>query len=171
MQVPYYIIYMDNHKIWRIVVVISILLVVGAIIFKMKHTNSVPSRSVSEEVAQPTIKESSEDQKKPKTQTQQAPTIIVTSVQPTYESLKTEYQGRTVEFGESCVATPSSSTFKAGTAIFLDNRSGVARKIEIGNVVLSLTAYGYTNVVMSQVGTYQVSCDSMKNSGSIIIQQ
>lgn len=90
-----------------------------------------------------------------------------------YTELVKEYEGKRIQFNQYCQAIPNSVTYKNGTSIMLDNRSGDARDIKVGNSVYSLAGYGYRIVTLS--GTLLpkevlLSCGSAVNVGKILLQ-
>ncbi len=83
------------------------------------------------------------------------------------------YEGRRMQFDQSCVTSPYQHTYKNGTKIMLDNRASVSRTIKIGQTV-TVPAYGYKIVTLSAntfPSTILVDCDAKQNVATIIVQQ
>lgn len=90
-----------------------------------------------------------------------------------YTELVREYEGRRIQFDQYCQAFPSNITYKNGTSIMLDNRSGDARHIKVGDDVYSLPGYGYRVVTLtsqSLPSDILISCGSAVNVGKILLQ-
>ena len=91
-----------------------------------------------------------------------------------YSELVKQYAGRHIQFDISCQAKPTQTTFKNGTAILFDNRSGDARTIKIGDVTYSFPGYGYKILTLSSPTlpkTLSLSCGAAINVGSILLQR
>ena len=90
-----------------------------------------------------------------------------------YTELVNEYDGRRIQFDQYCQATPKSVTYKNGTSIMLDNRSGDARTITLAGTKYQLSGYGYTLVTLSSSSLPKemlFSCGSAVNVGKILLQ-
>jgi hypothetical protein len=90
-----------------------------------------------------------------------------------YTELVKEYEGRRIQFDQNCQAVPGSITYKSGTSIMLDNRSGDARNIKVGSDSYALAGYGYKIVTLSGSGLPKellLSCGSAVNVGKILLQ-
>ncbi len=91
-----------------------------------------------------------------------------------YEEALRVYEGRRIQFDESCIATPFQHTYKNGTSIMLDNRSNQMRSIyDLGQTV-NIPAYGFKVITLSATTfpkTLLVDCDSRQNVATIIIQK
>jgi len=91
----------------------------------------------------------------------------------TYTELVAEFNGRRIQFDINCQAIPNYVTFKEGTQVMFDNRSGEQRFITIGGVSYSFPGYGYKILTMSAdklPATVLLSCGSAINVGQILIQ-
>ncbi|MDP3953868.1 MAG: hypothetical protein Q8Q06_00435 [bacterium] len=91
----------------------------------------------------------------------------------TYTELLTEYEGRRIQFDINCQAVPNNLTFKNGTSIMLDNRSGDARTIFIGPSQYALPGYGYKIITLSSSEIPKdllISCEGAVNVGRIFLQ-
>lgn len=93
-----------------------------------------------------------------------------------YSQLVAEYQGRRLQFDMNCQVSPSSVTYKRGTKVMFDNRSGDPRYIRIGPVSYYFPGYGFRILTMSASTaalpyTVVIDCGSAQNVGNIIIQQ
>src|SRR3989344_2802370 len=83
-----------------------------------------------------------------------------------YSEVVQQYAGRHIQFDINCQAIPAQTTFKNGTVILLDNRSGDARNIRVGDVVYSFPGYGYktlTLVSSTLPKTLNLNCGSAVN--------
>ena len=90
-----------------------------------------------------------------------------------YTELVREYDGRRIQFDQGCQAIPNNITYKNGTSIMIDNRSGDARDIKVGNNVYTLPGYGYRVVTLSSQSLPSdilLSCGSAVNVGKILLQ-
>ena len=90
-----------------------------------------------------------------------------------YTQVVEQYVGRRIQFDERCQAIPNNMTFKVGTEIMLDNRSGDARIIKVGTTAYSLSGYGYKIIAPSSTTlpkTLYVSCAAAINVGQILLQ-
>ena len=103
------------------------------------------------------------------------PPISGTAQQPqAYSEVVKQYVGRQIQFDVNCQAIPTQTTFKNGTVIMFDNRSGDARTIKIGDVSYSFSGYGYKILTLSSPTlpkTLNLNCGSAVNVGSILIQR
>jgi|SRR3989344_7573471 len=91
----------------------------------------------------------------------------------TYTELVKKYNGKRIQFDKYCQANPSNVTFKNGTSIMLDNRSGDARIVSVGGVKYSLAGYGYKVITLSSTSLPKellLSCGSSGNVGKILLQ-
>lgn len=91
----------------------------------------------------------------------------------TYTELVKEYEGRRIQFDQYCQANPKNITYKNGTTIMLDNRSGDARTITLAGVKYQLSGYGYALVTLSSQSLPKemlLSCGSAVNVGKILLQ-
>ena len=91
-----------------------------------------------------------------------------------YSEVVKQYVGRQIQFDVNCQAIPTQTTFKNGTAVMFDNRSGDARTIKIGDVSYSFSGYGYKILTLSSSvlpKTLSLNCGSAINVGSILIQK
>ena len=90
-----------------------------------------------------------------------------------YGDLIKEYDGRRIQFDINCQAIPNSLTFKNGTSIMLDNRSGDPRTIFIGQSKYPLLGYGYKIITLSSSEVPKdllISCEGAVNIGNILLQ-
>ena len=90
-----------------------------------------------------------------------------------YSEVVKQYVGRHIQFDANCQAIPTQTTFKNGAAVLLDNRSGDARTIKIGDVSYSFPGYGYKILTLSSSTlpkTLNLNCGSAVNVGSILLQ-
>ena len=91
-----------------------------------------------------------------------------------YSELVNQYAGRRVEFDEGCQMRPADVTFKNGTVVMFDNRSGDARTITIDGIKYIFPGYGYRLMTLSNPTlphTANLSCGSAVNVGSVLIQK
>lgn len=92
----------------------------------------------------------------------------------TYTNLVKEYEGRRIQFDINCQAIPSNVTYKNGTKVMFDNRSGDARIIIVGGVQYNVGGYGYKILTLSSPTlpkTLLLSCGSAVNVGQILLQK
>ena len=91
-----------------------------------------------------------------------------------YSEVVQQYAGRHIQFDMNCQAIPTQTTFKNGTAVLFDNRSGDARTIKIGDVAYSFPGYGYKILTLSSPALpkmLNLHCGSAVNVGSVLIQK
>lgn len=92
----------------------------------------------------------------------------------TYTDLVAQYEGRRIQFDINCQAVPGQLTFKNGTKIMIDNRSGDPRSVKIGNQQYNLKGYGYQIITLSSSSlpsTLMINCGAAVNSGQILLQR
>lgn len=99
-----------------------------------------------------------------------------TPSQPTraYTQLVAGYAGKRIQFGISCQAVPANVSFKNGTTLMFDNRSGDPRTITIDGTTYSFPGYGYKIITLSKTTvpyTVKLNCGSAVNVGQIILQK
>lgn len=91
-----------------------------------------------------------------------------------YSEVVKQYVGRQIQFDINCQAIPAQTTFKNGTSVMFDNRSGDARTIKIGDVSYVFPGYGYKVLTLSSSvlpKTLNLNCGSAVNVGSVLIQK
>lgn len=91
-----------------------------------------------------------------------------------YTDLVKEYAGRHIQFDINCQAIPTETTFKNGTSVMFDNRSGDVRTIKIGNTAHVLSGYGYKIITLASPilpATFSLGCGSAVNVGKILLQR
>lgn len=103
-------------------------------------------------------------------------TSTSTSSPAQYSAAVKQYEGKRIQFDMYCQAIPTSLVFKNGTSVMLDNRSGDARTIKIGNTSYYLAGYGWKIVTLSVASsqlpaTLWINCGSAVNVSKILLQQ
>lgn len=96
----------------------------------------------------------------------------VTPFNSAYTVLVQEYADRRIQFGAACQATPTNSSFRSGTKIMLDNRSGDARVISVGGTKYNFPGYGYLLITLSSKTlpkTLSLNCGAAVNVGTITL--
>lgn len=91
-----------------------------------------------------------------------------------YSEAVQQYADRRIQFGINCQTIPAQTTFKNGTSVLFDNRSGDARIIKVGDVSYSFPGYGYKILTLSSFvlpKTLNINCGSAVNVGSILLQK
>jgi hypothetical protein len=92
----------------------------------------------------------------------------------TYTNLVNTYANKRIQFDMNCQAVPNNITYKSGTTIMLDNRSGDARVISVGGIKYQLSGYGYAIVTLyGQTLPKQlfINCGAAVNVGVILLQK
>ncbi len=92
----------------------------------------------------------------------------------TYTNLVQQYQGRHIQFDAHCQAIPNYVTYKNGTNVMFDNRSGDARYISVGGAKYYLPGYGYrvlTLYTKTLPQTLYLNCGAAVNVGRILLQR
>ena len=100
--------------------------------------------------------------------------IKPTSMPASYTDAVKQYANQRIQFDMYCQAKPVNATYKSGTGIMLDNRSGDARIIAVGGVQYHLAGYGWTIIVpqpRTLPATLAVDCGAARNVSAILIQQ
>jgi len=90
-----------------------------------------------------------------------------------YEEAVEKYEGRRIQFDNSCQASPSKLTYKNGTEIMFDNRSEQPKVISFDDQSKQLLGYSYTVIKMTSPSvpyTVIVSCGESKNVAQITLQ-
>jgi len=92
----------------------------------------------------------------------------------TYTALVKQYEGRRIQFDMGCQAIPGQATFKNGTKVMFDNRSGDARIITIGGIQYNFAGYGYKILTLTSKtlpSNILLSCGAAVNVGQILLQR
>lgn len=92
----------------------------------------------------------------------------------TYSQAVAQYTNARIQFDQYCQAHPTGSTFKNGSKIMIDNRSGDPRSIAVGGTVYNLAGYGWRLVTLyssTLPKTLYLDCGSARNVGSIYLQK
>ncbi len=95
-------------------------------------------------------------------------------LQEPYGDTILQYGNQRVQFDMYCQAVPVASTYKDGSSIMLDNRSGDARIISLNKVQYRLAGHGWALVKLSAKNppeTWSIDCGSAVNVGKITIQK
>ena len=91
-----------------------------------------------------------------------------------YSQLVAEYATRRIQFDERCQSIPGSPTFKNGTSVMFDNRSGDARYIRVGETTYLFGGYDYKILTLSSEAlpkTLSMDCGAAINVGQILLQK
>jgi hypothetical protein len=91
-----------------------------------------------------------------------------------YTDLVKKYEGRRIQFDINCQAIPNNITYKNGTEVMFDNRSGDARIITVGGVQHQLAGYGYKILTLTSSSLPKnllISCGAAVNVGQILLQK
>jgi hypothetical protein len=92
----------------------------------------------------------------------------------TYGDAVKQYGDRRIQFDMYCQAKPVNNTYKNGSYLMLDNRSGDARIITVHGVQYHLAGYGWTIILLSSKvlpATWPVDCGAARNVSNILIQK
>lgn len=96
-------------------------------------------------------------------------------VMPTnYNAALKQYGNRRIQFDMYCQAVPVNSTYKVGSYLMLDNRSGDARIITVNKIQYRLAGYGWKIITLESKtlpATWVLDCGSAVNVGTILIQK
>lgn len=90
-----------------------------------------------------------------------------------YTELVKEHTATRIQFDQYCQAIPTRITFKSGSSVMLDNRSGDARYVKVGDESYYLAGYGYKIITMSASPLPKeiwLSCGSAVNVGKVLLQ-
>lgn len=102
------------------------------------------------------------------------PVVKATPLPTNYGDAVVQFEGRRIQFDMYCQANPVNNTYKNGTSVMFDNRSGDARIITVGGVQHSLAGYGWKIITLSSKtlpATLAVDCGAARNVSKILIQQ
>jgi hypothetical protein len=91
-----------------------------------------------------------------------------------YTALVNQYGSNRIQFDMYCQAVPSTATFKTGTYVMFDNRSGDARVINIGGIKYNFPGYGYRIIKLGSTklpATVKLDCGTAVNVGTITVQK
>lgn len=100
---------------------------------------------------------------------------ISTEQNLTYQQVVEKYQNYRIQFNDQCDAIPASgTTFKNGTHVMFDNRSGVSRIITLDGKGYVIAPYGFIVLPLASVNlphTIKVDCDRQYNVASVLVQR
>lgn len=105
-----------------------------------------------------------------------SPTTPITPPTPrlSYDDALMVYKNARIQFGETCKATPVTSTYKNGVTVMIDNRSKEGKTFTIGSVSYFVPAYDYTLVLLNYTDlpqTLYIDCGSEQNTATILVQE
>ncbi|MDO8495999.1 MAG: hypothetical protein Q7S43_00920 [bacterium] len=150
-----------TKKTWILLGIYIATAVIGLVVLSSSTNKQKAAESLKE-----TIKEES---------TGSAPVEGGTTQQlKTYNQLLKDFTGRRVQFDARCQAIPNDLTYKNGTQIMFDNRSGDARWISVGGAEYYLSGYGYKILTLSSKSlpkNLYINCGSAVNVGQILLQR
>lgn len=158
---------MITRKTW---VLIFILVVIGliALLFAMYYSTRQFDAGIKEAIESNHI-----TAQKPSKLKSAVPANPVAPSAEDYTKLVAQYEGRRIQFDINCQAIPSNASYRSGTQIMFDNRSGDARYITIGGVSHYLAGYGYKILTLTSSElpkTVLISCGAAVNVGQILLQ-
>ncbi len=148
-----------DKKTWIIIVLVAIVAIGGWLFFKEGGLLSQWSEPEPMEDTGP-------DANQLKTGT--------TSQAKAYTQLVNQYKDRRIQFDAGCQAIPSNITYKNGTTVMFDNRSGDARQIKIGSLTYSFAGYGWKILTLRSSTlpkTLMLNCGAGVNVGQILLQK
>lgn len=91
----------------------------------------------------------------------------------TYTAAVKKYGERRLQLDEQCQAQPTNLTFKAGTAVMVDNRSDNTRAVTVGTRNYTIQPWGWAIVSMPSVRAQtrlMVDCDALENVATFLVQ-
>lgn len=153
---------MKRSYLWYAVIGIA---VVAAII--LLSDKGVPGISDNSPTATPTASPKAGATVKPGAKASATPNSM------TYTQAVAKYSTTRIQFDQYCQASPSNVSWKNGTTIMLDNRSGDARKITVDGKAYNLAGYGFQIVTLTSTSlpkTISINCGSAVNVGKILLQ-
>lgn len=158
---------MDKKKLWYVLGVVVVLVVVAV------AWRGGGSPSDSEESLSPSVSVGASANVSPTAAVK--PRVAPTPVLPnTYGDAVAQFSDRRIQFDMYCQANPVNNTYKNGSQIMLDNRSGDARIISLNGVQYNLAGYGWKIVTLNAKtlpATWAVDCGSAKNVSKVLIQK
>lgn len=87
-----------------------------------------------------------------------------------YAEAVKRYGAQRIQFNAQCQATPTSSTFKSGLEIMLDNRADVERSIVFSGKAYKIPAYDYAVVTLTTHGIIYIDCGTSQNVAKLTVQ-
>jgi hypothetical protein len=156
---------MDTKKLGPVIGVVVILLVV-VVMLRGKDGALNPDASPTP-TASPSVSVSPTATPKP------AATAKPAAIPTNYGAAVVQYADRRIQFDMYCQANPVNNTYKNGTSIMLDNRSGDARTIVVNGVHYALAGYGWKIITLSAKSipaTWAVDCGAARNVSKILLQ-
>lgn len=158
---------MDKNKLWFVLGGVVVLVLI-AVVWRGKRA---PSGSESSPSPSTSVQASTGVSPTAAVRPRVAPTPPLPS---TYGDAVAQFSDRRIQFDMYCQANPVNNTYKNGSQIMLDNRSGDARIIVVNGVQYSLAGYGWKIITLNATtlpATWAVDCGSAKNVSKILIQK
>lgn len=154
-----------NKKALYVVIAVVIIVVIGGAWWLTQSKNNSALNSYS-----------TDQNTTPSTDTNTGSTMpSVVQGKLSYEAALALYGDNRIQFDSKCLATPTFPTFKIGTRIMLDNRSGKKAVISLDGTDYAIGAYGYTVVTLrtsaSLPHTVYVDCNNGENNARILLQK
>ena len=162
-------------------VIVVVIIIIWAIIFAYKPNNGGnilnPSQGTQNENAPAGPETSTPESSSPSTSTPTSSTS--TSASLSYEEALKIYKDKRFQFSyasaNNCIMSPSSSVFKKGTKVMMDNRYNKQITIYLDGTAYNIAAYDFKIITLTTSAqlphTIKVDCDMGKNNGQIILQQ
>jgi hypothetical protein len=100
-----------------------------------------------------------------------APVKKVPSI--SYADALVKYKDARIQLDDDCQAFPNSVTYKNGTSIMIDNRSGVTRTVKVGGAY-TIKAYSFKIIKLDRPTlpeTLLIDCDNYQNVATILVQK
>lgn len=158
---------MENKRLWYVVIAVAILVVLAVLLRGTGEWSGSQSQSTATPTVSPSVSASATPSVSPKT------TIKPVPAPSSYGEAVKQYETRRIQFDMYCQANPVNNTYKNGTSIMLDNRSGDARIITVGGVQYRLDGYGWKIITLSSKtlpATLAVDCGAGRNVSKILLQ-
>jgi hypothetical protein len=168
-----------SKKNLYIIIGVAVVIIVVILIAVFSNRQNPVNNNVN---ATPLNEQNAQNENAPSESNTSMPTSTSTSA-PTpdlsYGEALKMYENRRFQFSfndiNNCIMTPSSSVFKKGTKVMLDNRVNKQITVYFDGTAYNLKAYGFRIITLTTSAqlphTIKVDCGTGKNNGQILLQQ
>jgi hypothetical protein len=161
---------MKNKKEDVIFVSVLLALLIVFVLFKV-----LKSKDVEELVVDAPAVESSttEDQAQKPAVVKKAKKTTIWPERSYSEEFNKYRDGRLVQFGTNCEASPATMAIPNGSSVMLDNRSSVKQVISIRNDKYTLAPYDFEIFTIKEAqtpNTYLLSCNDRPNVATLLVE-
>ena len=156
----------NKSTVWSVggVVLVILIIILGTVIF-----NNKDGEKASSELQTPT--ETALESKSAPAMSYIAKAPSVDQPKMSYDAALAAFGDNRIQFDDHCTATPISSTYKQGTKLMIDNRSGIEKVFHINGASYPIKAYDYVVMTLTSPDTVMVNCGDMKNVATVLVQK